>query len=840
MNNNSYNQNNLITNTYQALLQLVRAALMPAVFLLICLPVNAQEDSMRSLFTDTMQMNEFVISAKTAVRVHGDTVSYRVDSFITDPLANTEDVLKRLPGVEVSRDGKITIQGKPVNKLFINGKEYFADDMRSVIQNLPAEILEKIQVADYRDEDEQFIGSKENTAEKVINLQMKKKYSGGVYGRAAAGYGTKERYQGGAFANYMDEDAFRLTLIGNAGNTGMSDVNSDAGNANNTSWRSPGVRTEQTGNFNFSYDKGKKFQLNGSYSFGNNDNYLMRSSYRTTYLPGDSLLLQQSDNEQSSNGKRHSLSLRSKYKFNEHTSLRVTATARTSTQNTPRVAEDITYNSDASTVNFKRISETDNSSNNSSIGLSNTLSKKFNRKGRSLLVRWNLNFSNNNAEGRIDNRNSYFFPQSSTEVLNRTEETGKSFNSNASLYYTEPIGEHNSVSLMYNNNYVSSENDRAVTVENNGVYIKDTNQSRGYENINNNNKVGITYQYNKDKLTGGLGFEAEPYSRKSLQTSGNANDVEQTGVNYFPRLFANYSLSKTSSASLSYNGGIDPPNINQLQPIPDYTDSLNIFTGNPQLRPELDNNIRLRWSSNNLKKGRNIWAYVQTRWTNNKIINNTELTGSRRTTTPVNANGNYNIRSAASLTEPLVKKKLKGTFSLSATVGNNVTIVNGQLQKIANYNLAPGFRMTYYTDKWYEGSIDYDYRWNKVEGASQSNNIMESHSVTHDGTFIFPAGIRLSYYFSYMVNTGLAQGFQQEFFLANAMLDKTFKKPKGLSIRIYAFDVFNNYPTVQRTVNDNYYEDVSVNRVGSYIMCSLVYKFTSFPEKKSDAVDIEE
>ncbi|MBZ0100276.1 MAG: hypothetical protein K8F30_14445, partial [Taibaiella sp.] len=142
----------------------------------------AQRDTTRSQTLDTLQLGEIVISAKTAVRIHGDTVSYRVDSFITDPLANTEDVLKRLPGVEVSREGKITIEGKPVNKLFINGKEYFADDLANVIRNLPAEVIEKIQVTDWRDEDAQFTGNKENATEKVVNLQMKKKYSGGVYG----------------------------------------------------------------------------------------------------------------------------------------------------------------------------------------------------------------------------------------------------------------------------------------------------------------------------------------------------------------------------------------------------------------------------------------------------------------------------------------------------------------------------------------------------------------------------------------------------------------------------------------------------------------------------------
>ncbi|MCB9044705.1 MAG: outer membrane beta-barrel protein [Chitinophagales bacterium] len=784
-------------------------------------------------------MDEFVISVKTAVRVHGDTTSYRVDSFITDPLANTEDVLKRLPGVEVSRDGKITIQGKPVNKMFINGKEYFSDDLRSVIQNLPAEILEKIEVADYRDEDAVFTGNKETSNEKVINFQMKKKYSGGIYGRTAAGWGTQKRNQGGAFANYMDDNAFRLTLMGNLNNTGMSDAAGDNGNTSNNSWSNPGVRTEQKGNINFSYDKGKAFQLNGAYSFNNNNTYLERSSYRTTFLPymqagsiGDSSMLQASNNEQKSGNTTHNIFLRTRYKISPRMSLSTVANIQTAKQSLPRISNDITYEYNATTVSFDRRSISDNTRATSSYGLNNSLSKQFSKKGRTLLIRWNINYSGNRSRGNIENTNNYYSPESKTDVINTTSEEGNNINSVVNIYYTEPLGKHNNVSVSINNIYNRSNNNKAVAVANAGVYSVDTNQSRSYKNINNNNNIGITYQYSNEKISGGVGFEMEPYSRKSLQAFGTGTDIIQTGINYFPRLFSRYRVSKTSDISFSYNGGINPPNISQIQPIPDYTDSLNIYTGNPHLSPELSNSINLRFGNNNLKKGSNTWAYIQANWVNNKIINNTELTGSKKNTMPVNANGNFVISSSVSHTEPLIRQKLKGTMGLSVNVTNNVSIVNGSLQRIANYNISPKARLSYYTGKWYDGSLDYSYNRREVTGLSQPNSLVQSHILAHDGTFIFSYGFRLSYYINYISNKGIAQNLQQDFFLTNIMFDKTFNKPHGLSLRLYAFDIFNNYPTVQRTIGDNYYEDVSVNRIGSYYLFSIVYKFTSFPEKK--------
>lgn len=813
--------------------------------LFLSIPALAQRDTTHTSFLDTLQLGEVIISAKTAVRIHGDTVSYRVDSFITDPLANTEDVLKRLPGVEVSREGKITIEGKPVNKLFINGKEYFADDLANVIRNLPAEVIEKIQVADWRDEDAQFTGNKDNTTEKVVNLQMKKKYSGGVYGRAGAGYGTKKRYQSGLFANYMDGGALRLTVIGNANNNGVSDVSNDEGSANNTSWRSPGVRTEQRGNINFSYERSKKWQLNGSYRFSNNDNYMERSSFRTTYLPQeengtgrDSLLLQEQNSTQNSATQQHSVSLRSKYEFSKKLSLRTVVSGRLSNQESERNARDITYEDSTRDINFLREAGVISDRQSTSLSVANSLMKSFAKKGRTLLLSLNLGYNDNNAETDNDNINRYFEPASVNDVRNHATDDNNNFSSNISLNYTEPLNEYNNISLAYSNSYTKSVNDRAVEVaNNNGTYLPDTVQSRGYENTNINNKISLNYWYNREKLSAGLGFEAEPYSRKSLQTSGVGNDVEQTGVNYFPRLFTRYNISKSEQLSFNYSGGITPPSIHQLQPIPDYTDSLNIFTGNPQLRPEVNNNINLRYNNNNTISGSNTWVNLQANWVNQKIINKTELTGSRRTTTPVNADGNYRLGASLNRMQSLVAKKLRATLSIGSNMANNVSIVNGQLQEIQNYTLTPGLRLLWINGKWYEGSIDYNYNMNRVKGAAQANNTLQSHYVTLDGTFIMPAGFRLSYYLSYISNNGLAQNFQQKFFLMNAMLSKTFKKPNGLSLRVQAFDVFNNYPTVQRNIADNYYEDVAVNRIGSYFMFSVVYKFTSFPEKKEEETE---
>lgn len=813
------------------------------IILFFLLPVVgfAQQDTLKHKLSDTLYMKEVVIVTKTAVRVHGDTTDYNVDSFNTDPLANTEDVLKRLPGVEVSREGKIMVNGKPVTKLFINGKEYFTDDLSSVIKNLPAEILEKIQVADYQDEDAQFTGSKDNSEEKAINLQMKKKFSGGVYGRGNAGYGTKDRYQAGAFANYMDDGPVQLTAMAGGGNTGTSDIGGDdGGDANNTSFARPGTNVAKDGTVGFSYDKKDKMTINGNYRYYERNSYLLRSSFRTTYLPNDSLLLQEHDNEQNNKNAGHLFYGNSKWTINKKTTLNTRLSYRTTQQTNVRTANDITYQDDAAdVVNFERTSTNNTTSSNNHISLNNSLRRKFNKEGRRLYIGADLKYSNTSSEGEIDNINSYYFPTSSSRVQNVTDGNNNNYSATGNMYYTEPLTEKTKLISRYTFDYQYSDNQNDVSVANNDVYILDTNQSRGFQNTNLNQTIGLTYQYEGEKLTSGLGFDAQPYSRKSIQTSGIGNDIEQTGVNYFPRLYSRYKFSKSASLRLNYNGGITQPTLSQLQPIPNYTDSLNIYIGNPQLRPELKNGIRLRYNSSNVKTGRNFWSSFAASWVNNKIINSTTITNSKRTTTPTNADGNYSLDASVNHTEPIIKKVLTVTGFMRGQMSNNVTITNDILQNIGNYTLYSGIKMNSFSGKWYEGTLSYNYRWNRVQGATlqsqltNNNNIFQTHDVTHDGTFIFPKGIRFSYYLSYMVNRGLAQNFQQEFFLMNMMLNKTFTKPKGLSIRLHGFDVFNNYPTIQRNINDNYYEDVEVNRLGNYFMLSIVYKFTSFPESKN-------
>lgn len=203
------------------------------ILILICLTpiiVFAQVNKPIEKPADTMkyQLGEVAVTARTAVKISGDTVSYVTDSFTHNKNANVEDALKRLPGIEVDMNGKITANGKPITKIFINGQEYKASDFRVLIQSMPAEILDKIHVADWHSEDDRFSGLKHTSDEKMLDFKVKKKYEQSLISKLQSGYGTKDRYQDGLFANYM-ETHFRLTVTGGLNNIGGSSVGSTSG-----------------------------------------------------------------------------------------------------------------------------------------------------------------------------------------------------------------------------------------------------------------------------------------------------------------------------------------------------------------------------------------------------------------------------------------------------------------------------------------------------------------------------------------------------------------------------------------------------------------------------------
>ena len=803
------------------------------IFLLIVHTLFAQQTDTtnKSKFLDTLRMNEAVVSAKVAISIKGDTVNFRVDSFNRDPQATTEDVLKRLPGLEVDKDGNITANGKKITKIFINGKEVQVDDINTITKNLPAYIIDKIQVADHHTDEEVFSGVKKNAEEKMVNIKLKKEYNKGISGRVAAGYGTKDRYQSGLFANIMTKGGTRTTVIGNVNNTGVRNVTDNE--KKETSYRTPGVMERQQGTINMALGGNEHWKLNGTYTLSSGSTYLLQEKARTTYLQNDSLLLQDDIQKRTTSYTNQYLYINSRADLNKTTKLNTRLSIGHTINDVQNDIDDLTYNGqrNSDVIDFMRLSTAKNKSNSINGSMNNKLMKRFAKPGNTLIAEANFRYNNSDAEGLRINNNTYYTPFTESTINNRTENINKGYSYRIGLKYSQPVGKKIITSLSYHNTKNYSTADNSVSLLNGSVYEIDTNQTRLFENDNVENIVAFDIRHKQEKLQFGTGVTAVQYNRVSVEELNSNNNVEQTGVNYAPNAFLNYTPAKGKRIQFNYNGNVQAPQIRQLQPIPNYTDSLNIFIGNPDLKPQIRNTIRLRYNANNTK-GRNFWSSFYVRWEANKIINNTELTNSKRVTTPVNANGNYQMNANFSMTEPLIKKILKINFAAYSNTSNRVVILNNVLSNLKTYYVNPRLRLIYTSEKAIDASLLCSYTWNEVAAVSGNKNTLHKYYINHEASIKLPYNFRWHYNISYSNNKGINNEFEQEFLLVTTSLDKSFEKLKSLFLRVQVFDVFNDYPVVRRNIGDSYFEDVSVNRIGRYMMFSLIYRFNYYPKSK--------
>lgn len=797
-------------------------------FMLLHTILHAQDDTTLFRIGDTLSVSEVVITARVPVVVRGDTVSYMVDSFNRDPQASTEDVLRRLPGVEISNDGTITIEGKPLSKIFINGKEYTVKDLTTITQNLPAEVLDRIQVMDWYSEESRFSGVKTISKEKVINLRFKKKYSGGFYGRGAAGAGTKHRYQGNVFGNYLNKNGTRVTAILNTNNTSNFNIGNspDAGISGNTAG-TPGLMEDKRASLNFATELNKSWTIDGTYSFNDHQQSVEQSSFRTTFIGEDTTLLLSKRGENSSTNAQHNLAFNSRYAFGDKAKLNTTFSAGIGTQTRVQNSYDITAYDTISDVNFSRYSRSNTATNSNNVLLRNVLYKRFDKERRTLIATNNTSYQSSKTDGDNFNQNKYYATGIVSEVINNTNEKNNSFSTVSSINYNEPIGQSGILTVGYTYSFDRGASDRAVLVDNVGVYIEDTIQSRQYNNTNEHHKSELSYNFSQGKTMLTIGGMIDHYIIKSYDDALRTKTVNMSGANYYPNVLGSYALTERSRVQLQYSGNVQSPSLDQLRDVPDYTDSLNIYIGNPNLKPSVRNNGSLRYTYNDHKKRLMFYANANLSWVNNDIVEMTTLNSSKSVTTPINANGNYNVSLSSAVSFPVAKEGLDASINAQAAKNNRVTVVNGARQVLENISFAPSLSLRYYSQGIYSGSLNYQYRINSTDGVSVGNTL-QNHNISHIGTFNLPFKITLSYYLSYILNDGYSSDLQKDFLLVNMGVDKTFTKVKGLALRINAFDLINSYPTVNRTFNSNYIEDRTTNRLGRYLLFSVIYKFNKF------------
>lgn len=832
-------------------------------------------------------LDEIVIT-EAPVKVNGDTIAYKADAFKTKPNATVEDLLKKLPGVQVERDGTVKTQGENVQKVYVDGKEFFSNDPKLATKNLTADMVDQVEVFDDMSEQAKFNRIDDGSRSKAINLKLKKDKKKGVFGKAYAGYGTKERFDMGLNANIF-KGATQMSVIAKNNNTNnigftfsdMMGMFSGGGGMNMGGMNMGGMNVVRAGGgggggfgglniggtgangitkssnvgFNYRDTWSKSFDVNGSYSFNHINTSNDRLSLRRTFIPP---LFGRPEYTQLRNDTTISINENDNHRINWN--MIYTVDSFNSIIYNPNVSYQKTFNThsysnyanDSLSSDGKRfrtnVGSSDNSNSGEGYNWSNNLTwrRKFRKAGRTLSATLNNTLGHNERESYVK-VNSRFLTATgdlyrliNTDNINTTE--GKTNNFGGTLSFTEAIARDKILEFNYSYNNNKNESDREIRRTNpiSGKYeMADSNY---FKNQNIFNRFGTNLRIVKKKYNYQLGFA---FQNTLLQTENlyKKTMTKQRFTNLFPTASFNYQFARSRSLRFNYRGSTRQPSTNQLQDIRDTTNFPNIYEGNPNLGQEFSHNFTLSYNFFDIIRFRNLFAFLTFNTTNDKITNAIrQFPGGVQYTRPVNLDGAYSINGTINFGVP-IKKLQGGNFNTNTrvTYSRDVNQINDTIGYTKNMNIGEDLRLSYnHKEKLDMGiGVSSSYTQSRFTGTNrqaQTDNSFFTHSFSADITYTLPKGFILSTDFDYTMYTGRTDGFNQNFALLNGSLAKEVFKNRRGEIKLSVYDILKQNIGITRNTYNNTIEDVQSSVLSRFFMLTLTYKLNRMGGRQMPAI----
>ena len=788
-----------------------------------------------------------------------DTTAFNANAFKTNPDATAEDLLKKLPGVTSDNSG-VKVNGESVQKVLVDGKPFFGDDPNAALKNLPAEIIDKVEVFDKMSDQAQFSGFDDGNQQKTINIVTKKGKNIGQFGKVYGGYGADEsgtpRYNAGAalnsfnatrrislllLSNNINQQNFTMSdITGALGNSGQSGGGRGRNSAANNLLTSPqnGNSATQSAGLNYSDAWGKKINVSGSYFFNYTDN---RSESNTTrsYFTEDNIIYKEETNNKNIN-QNHRVNFRFEYNIDSSNKLIILPTLNFQNNTASSSLLGNTSHLDGVKLNNAL---TNSKSLNLGYDFSNTIlyQHKFKKNGRTV----SLNLDTKLSER--DNTGNYYSLYSDTaETLRDQEYKTYSYNKKIApkLSYTEPLNKNAQIELNYNPSYTEGKSDKSTNDYNqseNTYTDFNATLSNKYINIYETQRGGLSYKYRKDKLNVSFGVDAQQSTLSGEQTFPYELGIDQSFKNILPSARLNYKLSKTKNLRVYYRSSTDIPELSQLQNVIDISNPLQVKSGNDQLKQSFDNRLGMRFGGFNPATSRNAMLFMNLNYSNNYISNASYILRSdslvqgylvsagSQLTKPVNVDGFYSVRMFGVYGFPI--KSLKSNVNINGGVNYNhtPTIINDFINYSNSYATNAGVFLGSNISEKLDFSIGYNGNYTVVKNTTQTNS--DNSYFTHTATF------KLNYLFkNFVFNTdvsntiykGLSQNFNQEYYLWNAYVGYKFLKNKSLEAKVSVFDILNQNRSISRTVTGAYTEDNYTSVLRRYAMFTLTYTLKNF------------
>ena len=785
----------------------------------------------------------------------GDTLEYNATAFKTSQNAVVEDLLKRLPGVEIGSDGKITVNGQEIKKIRVDGKKFFGDDIEMATKNIPAEMIEKVQVHDQKSDMAQLTGFEDNDTERIINLTTKPNRKHGVFGNITGGAGVDAnndvRYDGNAFVNIMDGDA-QTAITGGGNNTNTSRSGRGRAGMGNPSG---GITETQNFGINNNTTLNPRLKIGGDGSFNHSDNYSVTETNKQSFLKNDTSTTY--SNSKASIG-------------NYSANMRLEVEWKPDTLNTFLLQPTIGYNRSSSNSSSSSSYYTGTSltsfGNSQNHGDGNSLNANLNliyshkfksKKGRVLTANLQGGLSQSNNQSWNLSNNTAFGKD--TVINQYTKNNSNQYNASLRLSYIEPLWNVRNlletamaVRTTHNQSDKSQYNkDLAGTyIVNDSAYTKDNIYSNNFENNFYSETLELNYRYVSKEYNLMLGVKAEPSQTSYLRhyADGYAKDTTYGVFNVSPTGRFQYNFGKKKFLRLDYRGQTNQPSISQMQPVKNNSNIMNQTIGNPNLNPEFNHNLRIFYSAFNDVTFSSFNAMLNASATKDALVTNSiyDLANKQYSQTVNSGATPYSLFGNVMFNTPIIQKRLhfntNTSFGLDRRYGyskKGVTDINtdsfklGDLSDTRRYNVSEALSLTYTNDVLEIGA----------RGRFQYTNTYNTLSVATSKTYDWTAGgnlvVHLPYDFNISsdLNFTTLQGyssFDQNQLIWNATIDKSLFNNKGV-ISLKVNDILHQQLNIRQTIGDNYIQYSKFNALTTYFMLSFSYKINKFNGSKNPA-----
>ena len=812
----------------------------------------------------------------------GDTTEFNSAAFKVMKDAGADELVEKLPSVTVE-NGTLKAQGENVGQVLVDGKPFFGTDPTAALKNLPAEVIDKIQIFDQQSEQTQFTGFNDGNTTKTINIVTKTGMRNGQFGKVYAGYGYEDKYQAGGNINLFDGNR-RISLIGMTNNINVQNFAADdilgvmgggggggrmRGQAGGGGMGGPGgggaggrsggggggdflvrpqggVATTHAFGINYTDKWGEKVDMNASYFFNNSKSDATENTYRQFLNNGEPAQVYSENQLTGNDNVNHRFNARLEIKLDSMNSLlwRPRLTVQLNKGNSATFGQ--------TTLNNSLLGSTDNLyfSDLTGVNFNNTLlwRHKFAKKGRTFSFDVSSGYAPKNGNSSLTSRDAYF---AGTPVLDSLDQISRldvnSWNTAGNVEYTEPLSENSQLLLNYRLSYQQESSDKQTYdffAPDEGYTLLNEPLSNVFSNDYVTQQAGTGYNLAKGRdLNFNVRANAQWAKLVNDKTFPTVARFSQTFFNVMPSAMLRYNIDKLHNVRLFYRTNTQLPSVDQLQDVVNNSNPLQLSVGNPDLKQSFQQNLFIRYQSSNPEKSTTFFAMTGGGITSGYIANATYLANSdnpilteygvqpgAQLSRPVNLDGYWNFRSFASYGMPLKWVKTNLNLDFSYNFARTPGLLNDARNFADNHTIGIGATFASNISDRVDFTLSTRPGWSSVKNTLQSGANAEYITQTSRLRFnwIIAEGFVLRTDLNHQLYSGLSDNYNQNYWLWNlAIGKKLFKNERG-EITLAINDLLKQNRNITRNITETYTEDVQTNALQQFVMLSFTYNLRNF------------